>query len=114
VSGDSVEVVVAPHGLVVRVRRGERLMPAAMAKGWRWPTVCKGSAICTKCVVVVAPEDEAALSPMGNEEREALDRNRWFGTPVPGERLACQVRVLAPCTVVNERARPPEGMEEAS
>jgi 2Fe-2S ferredoxin len=109
-----VDVVVEPHGLVVRVPRGERLMAAAMAAGWRWPTVCKGSAICTRCVIRVATHHEHALSPMEADERGALERNRWFGTPVAGERLACQVGVLAPCTVLNERARPPAQMEEAS
>lgn len=113
-SGDSVDVVVAPHGRVVRVPRGERLMAAAVAAGWRWPTVCKGNAMCTRCVVTVPPEDAGAVSAMEAEEREALDRSRWFGRPVAGERLACQVRVLAPCTVVNERARPPADLEEAS
>jgi ferredoxin len=114
VPGEGVDVVVAPHGLVVRVPPGSSLMAAAAAAGWRWPTVCKGSAICTRCVVTVAPEDAAALSPMGRDEREALERSRWFGQPVAGERLACQVRVLGPCTVVNDRARPPASWEEAS
>jgi ferredoxin, 2Fe-2S len=114
VPGDAVEVVVAPHGLVVRVPPGQTLMAAATAAGWRWPTVCKGSAICTRCVVQVAPDVAEALSPMEADEREALERNRWFGEPVSGERLACQARVLAPCTVVNERARPPATLEEAS
>jgi ferredoxin, 2Fe-2S len=96
------------------VMAGESLMAAATRAGWRWPTVCRGSAICTRCVVTVRPEDVDALSPMEPDERGALDRSRWFGRPVPGERLACQVRVLAPCTVVNERARPPAPLEEAS
>jgi ferredoxin len=76
--------------------------------------VCKGSAICTRCVVTVDPQDADAVSAMGAEERDVLERSRWFGSPVDGERLACQLRFLAPCTVVNERARPPARLEEAS
>jgi ferredoxin, 2Fe-2S len=80
-------VLVEPSGLVLEVRDGETIYAAAVRQGLRWPTVCKGSAICNRCVVAVVEGD---LSPMRAQEREGLERVRWRAGPVPGERLACQ------------------------
>ncbi len=88
-----------PLGVDIPVPRALSLMEAAEAAGWRWPTVCQGTAICTRCWIEVDPADADALSPMRPDEREALDRVRWRGDPVTGERLACQVHVRRDVTV---------------
>ncbi|WP_367186542.1 2Fe-2S iron-sulfur cluster-binding protein [Sporichthya sp.] len=83
-----------PSGIVLRVGRSESLLEAAHRQGVKWPTVCGGVGMCTRCVVTVEPGDSAAFSPMASAELEGLRRVRWLRGDVPGERLACQVRVL--------------------
>lgn len=108
--GDPI-VRVEPLGADIEVPTGTSLFAAARAQGYGWPTLCGGSAICTRCVITVAPEHRAALTPMAAEEREALDRSRWLGQPRPDERLACQVRVLADCSVTKPGVRAPATKE---
>lgn len=84
-----------PLGVVVPVAPGQRLMAAAVAQGYGWPTVCGGHAICTRCRF--RTDDRAAFSPMGADERAAFER--ILGGVPEGVRLACQVQVLADCTV---------------
>ena len=99
-------VVVEPAGISFVARQGESVMSAAERAGFRWPTICHGSAICTRCWIRVAPDQQPHLSPMRDREREALTLVRWrTGAADPSERLACQARPVADVTVHKEGVR---------
>jgi hypothetical protein len=57
-------------------------------------------------VLVVAPGDTDRLTAMAPRERDALLDVRWRGGERPGERLACQARVLGDVTVTKKFVRP--------
>jgi 2Fe-2S ferredoxin len=77
-------------------------MAAAERAGYRWPTLCHGCAICTRCWIQIAPDQRDHLSPMQPREREALDRVRWRGVEDPSERLACQASPVSDAIVFKE------------
>jgi 2Fe-2S ferredoxin len=91
-------VTVEPLGVEFDTRPDETLMEAAHRAGLYWPTVCGGNGYCNRCFIQTDPESPA-FSPLGQEEREELERVRWRITYRPGERLACRVRILADVTV---------------
>lgn len=103
-------VTVLPGDIEIEARQGESLMEAANRQGWYWPTVCGGSATCTRCYMVVPEESQDAFTPMSSAEETALRTVRWLVRERPGERLACEARVLADAAVRKRFVRP---MQEA-
>lgn len=98
-------VVVQPAGISFVARPGESVMAAAERAGFQWPTVCHGSAICTRCWIRVSPDQQRHLSPMCDREEKALMLVRWRPDPRPDERLACQAQPVANVTVYKEGVR---------
>jgi 2Fe-2S ferredoxin len=96
----SVEIL--PVGLTLMVPDGERIMPVALANGWKWPNVCGGEAACGVCVLEVQQGMENA-SPIGRDEAVRLAFIRQADKP--GARLACQLRVSGPMRVLKRGAR---------
>jgi len=92
------KVRVEPLGVEFEVFPDETLMQAANRSGLYWPTVCGGNGYCNRCFIVTDPADPA-FGPMGAEEQEALRRVRWRISQTVGERLACQVTILADVSV---------------
>lgn len=100
------KVTVQPGGFVVEVAEGEVLMAAANRQGLYWPTGCEGDAVCTRCYLEVAEEDADAFSPLEPVEVDGLRKVRWAVADKPGERLACQARVLRDAQVTKKFVRP--------
>jgi ferredoxin, 2Fe-2S len=99
-------VVIAPDNIVLEVEDGELLMAAANKAGYYWPTVCSGDAVCTRCFITVPDESRLSFRPMGEPELEGLRAVRWRTGDKPGERLACQARVIGDATVTKKYVRP--------
>lgn len=98
-------VRVLPSRIEFTVAAGETVFSAAGRQGIVWPTVCGGVAECTKCFMKVLQGSEH-LSPMGDSERQVLQRMRWRGNPEPGERLACCVRLTGDIEVHRRSVHP--------
>lgn len=99
-------VTVSPGEIELEAEHGEPLMAAANRAGYYWPTVCAGDAVCTRCVMNVPEESAASFSEMEEPELAGLRSVRWRSGDRPGERLACQARVLSDATVVKKYVRP--------
>jgi 2Fe-2S ferredoxin len=100
-------VHVEPIGIDLELLRGETIIEAAWRYGYHWPTVCYGQAQCTACHVEVQSGAEH-LTPVGDEEREALEQR------LPGAgrrdltrvRLACRAQATGDVTVHKLGVRP--------
>lgn len=79
------------QGLAVEVEAGVRVLDAASHVGFLIATRCGGIADCRACRVRPEAGAAAALSPVTDDEREALAA----AGAADGERLACQALVLA-------------------
>ena len=101
-SPPSVRVHVVPAGIDVDVRAGETLLAAAERMGIPWPSICGGQCVCTTCYVKVTEGMDAA-SPQQRVERERLD---FVGRRDPSIRLACQLRVSGPMSVIQRGVKP--------
>jgi 2Fe-2S ferredoxin len=81
-------------------------MAAAERQGYRWPTVCRGQALCTACCIVLDDNAEA-FEPPGPVELKGLQlfagRSFYHGKVV---RLACQARPTADTVVTKRGVRP--------
>ena len=100
-----ITVRVEPLGAQFEVEPGETLMEAANRAGLYWPTVCGGNGYCNRCFITTDPDDPA-FGSMSQEEEEALRRVRWRISSTAGERLACQVKILADVTVRKKGVTP--------
>ncbi|MEV0688223.1 2Fe-2S iron-sulfur cluster-binding protein [Nocardia sp. NPDC050378] len=89
---DTPTVRVLPSEIRFEVQPGMTVFEAAENCGVSWPTICKGSVECTRCYMEVL-EGQEFISPMGEMERQALDRMRWRGRPAGPERLACCAKI---------------------
>jgi 2Fe-2S ferredoxin len=97
-------VHVLPAGLSFAVRKNLTVYEAARDQGYSWPSICDGAADCTRCVLEIV-EGADRFSPMEEDERAALDRVRWRGSPRPAERLACRARVSGDVVVRRRSVR---------
>ncbi|RLF20106.1 MAG: hypothetical protein DRM97_07945 [Thermoprotei archaeon] len=77
---------ILPKGLVLRVRRGERLLDSLHRHGIPLPAPCGGKGLCGKCLVKVVQGTLSEVTP--------IERKRLGGLLSMGWRLACQARVL--------------------
>lgn len=94
-------VRVEPGGHTVVVKPGESLLAAAIRQGYRWPTLCHGAGECTICFVkMLAGADN--VTPAEPAERDRLEE---CGRSDPDIRLACQLEVLGPVTVLKRGLR---------
>ncbi len=89
-----VRVSCEPSGRAVEVEAGAPLAEAIRSAGLPLGSSCRGEGACGWCRVRVLG-DPGALSPPDPRERALLARLR----AAPGERLACQARVLTSVTV---------------
>jgi 2Fe-2S ferredoxin len=101
---DGPTVHVLPAGLSFTVPAGWTIFEAARDQGYSWPSICGGAADCTRCFLEVV-EGLDRFSPMEEDERMALDRVRWRGSPRPAERLACRARVSGDVVVRRRSVR---------
>jgi ferredoxin len=88
------EVLVLPADQSFTVRADQTLLEAAIAAGWRWPSVCGGLAECGTCAFAVEDGGES-LTPIDPREQarlDALPSRRTF--PDRSWRLACQARTM--------------------
>lgn len=81
-------------------------MAAAQRQGYHWPTLCRGQALCTACLLDVVDGAEH-FDEIRSPEREALEsvsaiRDGREG----GLRLACQARPLRAATVFKRGVKP--------
>lgn len=97
-------VRVEPAGVEIEVRPGETLFDAAWREGYAWPTICLGQALCTHCHVRLRDASSAVLSPVGKDERLAIQRisRRLYKGDMAGVRLACQMEISAGDLVVEQ------------
>ena len=98
-------VRVEPAGVDIDVRDDESVMRAAERRGYRWPTVCHGQAICTTCCFEVL-DGAGNLAPPQPLERRALAQSPLPLVSGGDVRLACQARVTGPVTVRKRGVRP--------
>ncbi len=98
-------VTVRPKGLEFTAEDGQTVMAAALAAGYRWPTVCGGQGDCLVCHVEVL-EHPDHLSEASDEEARSL-RDLVGGPGGRGEhvRLACQAGVLGDVVVLKRGVR---------
>jgi ferredoxin, 2Fe-2S len=94
-------VRVEPSGHEILVGSGESLLAAAIRQGYRWPTLCNGVGECTICFVKMLV-GTANVAPAQHAERERLDE---CGRYDPDIRLACQLEVRGPITVLKRGLR---------
>lgn len=97
-------VHVLPARLSFTVRAGLTIYEAALDQGFSWPSICGGAADCTRCFLEVV-EGGDRFSPMEVDERVALERIRWRGSPRPAERLACRARIRGDVVVRRRSVR---------
>jgi 2Fe-2S ferredoxin len=101
-------VRVEPGGFDLEVDPGETIIEAAWRLGFSWPTACYAQATCTSCFVEVL-DGEQHLSPVGEEERDALD-HRFSGrarVDMTRIRLACRARPRGEVRVRKPGVSPP-------
>jgi 2Fe-2S ferredoxin len=100
-SAHDARVHVEPGGHEILVSTGESLLDAALRQGYRWPTLCHGAGECTTCFVkMLAGADN--VTPARRAERDRLDE---CGRHDPDFRLACQLEVCGPITVLKRGLR---------
>jgi ferredoxin len=87
-----IEVLVLPADRAFSVAEDQSLLEAALAAGWRWPSVCGGQAECGTC----AFEVEAGGDLLGAVEAREQARLDMLpirrARPDRNWRLACQAR----------------------
>jgi ferredoxin, 2Fe-2S len=94
-------VRVEPSGHTIVVEGDESLLAAALRQGYRWPTLCHGKGECTTCFVrlLAGAEHVTAARP---PERSRLNE---CGRDGPNIRLACQLEIRGPVTVLKRGLR---------
>jgi ferredoxin len=106
-------VRVEPSGHEIVVQADESLLASALRQGYRWPTLCHGKGECTICFVKVLAGAEH-VNPARPPERERLSE---CGRDDPDMRLACQLEIRGPITVLkrglrkNSQATGPKGCD---
>jgi ferredoxin, 2Fe-2S len=94
-------VRVEPSGHEIIVGADESLLAAAIRQGYRWPTLCGGAGECTICFVKMLV-GASNVAPAKRAERQRLDE---CGRSDPDVRLACQLEVRGPITVLKRGLR---------
>jgi ferredoxin len=94
-------VRVEPSGHEIIVGAEESLLAAAIRQGYRWPTLCNGAGECTICFVKMLG-GTTNVAPAKRAERERLDE---CGRSDPDVRLACQLEIRGPITVLKRGLR---------
>lgn len=95
-------VRVEPAGIELEVRCDETVFAAAQRSGYWWPTVCGGHGQCTVCVVRLMDGHGHVVPGLTDERDRLLDSGRDF----PDARLACQLLIDGPVTVLKRGVRP--------
>jgi 2Fe-2S ferredoxin len=94
-------VHVEPSGFDIVVQADESLLAAALRQGYRWPTLCHGVGECTICFVkLLAGAEHVAPARLPEQER-LLE----CGRDGPDVRLACQLGIHGPITVLKQGLR---------
>ncbi|MFF2554041.1 2Fe-2S iron-sulfur cluster-binding protein [Nocardia sp. NPDC058058] len=100
-------VTVRPSGIEFAAAPGQTIMSAALAAGYRWPTICGGMGDCLVCHVEVLAHADHLSEPAESELRAVRELRSRSGTIV---RLACQAGVHGEVAVLKRgvrlRARP--------
>ena len=76
---------------------GDRLLEVAQNAGQPLEGTCEGQMACSTCHVIVNAADFSALPPASEEEEDLLD---LASGATRYSRLACQIRLERPITVV--------------
>ena len=92
---------VEPLEIKIEVGPDESLLDAAERAGWKWPSICHGQGQCTVCLVTVI----AGASNLSEPQKAEVDRLRNSGRDLAENRLACQIRVNGPATVLKRGVR---------
>lgn len=99
-------VTVLPLGVEIEVEDGETVFHAAIAQGYRWPTVCEGLGSCRTCFMRVVDGGEHLAEP-DDWEQEGLEdiaeRSADGGHRV---RLACQAAIHGDAVVRKTGVKP--------
>jgi 2Fe-2S ferredoxin len=108
-------VRVEPSGITFEAAPGQTIMAAAIAAGYRWPTICGGQGTCRTCFVRVR-DGADRLTPVERWEREGIDElGAAAGGGDRGEvRLACQARPTGDVAVHKPGVRPDPRHQEAA
>ncbi|MCV7194487.1 2Fe-2S iron-sulfur cluster-binding protein [Mycolicibacterium brumae] len=98
-------MTVQPAGVSFSAQVGQTVMAAALAAGYRWPTICGGEGLCQVCHLEVLQSPEH-LDPAEPDEEQLL-RDLTGGPGGRGDhvRLACQAVVRADVTVFKRGVR---------
>lgn len=80
--------------VVAEIPQGQDVLRTALEAGLPLASSCGGEGVCGSCRIRVLAGEEG-LSPPDERERQALAAARGL----PGERLACAVRVFGDATV---------------
>jgi 2Fe-2S ferredoxin len=101
-------VRVEPLGVEFEPEPGETIIESAWRLGYHWPTVCYGQATCTMCHVEILAGEEY-FSPIGDEERDALEHRLARGghRDLTLVRLACRATVAGDVTIRSNGVRRP-------
>ncbi|MGH3970131.1 MAG: 2Fe-2S iron-sulfur cluster-binding protein [Mycobacterium sp.] len=99
--GKAAVVRVEPSGHDIIVEPDESLLAAALHQGYRWPTLCHGAGECTTCFVKLLSGAEH-VAPASAQERARLAE---CGRDGPDVRLACQLEIHGPISVLKRGLR---------
>ncbi|NNH68554.1 (2Fe-2S)-binding protein [Nocardia uniformis] len=96
-------MTVRPSGIQFTATPGQTIMAAALAAGYRWPTICGGLGDCLVCHVDVLEHAERLSTAAESETRVVRDLRPHGSGPV---RLACQAGVHGDVVVLKRGVRP--------
>ena len=92
-------VKVVPLGAEIEVEDGQTVFDAAIAQGYRWPTVCQGLGSCRTCYMRVVAGDDHFVEPDDWEQEGLADLADASGDDGQEIRLACQAVVTGDAVV---------------
>ncbi|WP_194818219.1 2Fe-2S iron-sulfur cluster-binding protein [Nocardia sp. XZ_19_385] len=103
------KVTVRPAGIEFTAAPGETVMAAALAAGYRWPTICGGLGDCLVCHIEVLEHAERLSEAAESETRAVKELRARSGCPV---RLACQAGVHGDVVVFKRGVRMRKRIEQ--
>lgn len=101
-SAEAATVTVRPAGFQFTADPGQSIMAAAVAAGYRWPTICGGLGDCLVCHVEVLEHPQCLSEPTDAETQAVRELCARSGRPV---RLACQAAVHGDVVVLKRGVR---------